>query len=165
MPYHMSRFLKRHLRCHALELLKPTDTNGFRTRKRHPGIVALPPAQTRRMALTAIWRGHPKYKNLKEPKAKEGKRGGKYSSLANRGTQKSPQSLTITGFFTIRVTGFEPAASWSQTTRATSCATPGRVRPIPAYHMYYIPPRRRCQVPEREKTPLPSGGAAGIMDV
>ena len=25
----------------------------------------------------------------------------------------------------VRVTGFEPAASWSQTTRATSCATPG----------------------------------------
>ena len=27
--------------------------------------------------------------------------------------------------FLVRVTGFEPAASWSQTTRATSCATPG----------------------------------------
>ena len=25
----------------------------------------------------------------------------------------------------VRVTGFEPAASWSQTTRATNCATPG----------------------------------------
>ena len=28
-------------------------------------------------------------------------------------------------FDVVRVTGFEPAASWSQTTRATSCATPG----------------------------------------
>ena len=26
----------------------------------------------------------------------------------------------------VRVTGFEPAASWSQTTRATNCATPGK---------------------------------------
>ncbi len=26
----------------------------------------------------------------------------------------------------VRVTGFEPAASWPQTTRATSCATPGK---------------------------------------
>ncbi len=26
----------------------------------------------------------------------------------------------------VRVKGFEPPASWSQTTRATSCATPGR---------------------------------------
>ena len=25
----------------------------------------------------------------------------------------------------VEVTGFEPAASWSQTTRATNCATPG----------------------------------------
>lgn len=27
-------------------------------------------------------------------------------------------------FFLVEVTGFEPAASWSQTTRATNCATP-----------------------------------------
>ena len=27
--------------------------------------------------------------------------------------------------YMVRVTGFEPAASWSQTKRATSCATPG----------------------------------------
>ena len=27
----------------------------------------------------------------------------------------------------VRVTGLEPAASWSQTTRATSCATPGNI--------------------------------------
>ena len=33
---------------------------------------------------------------------------------------------TGTSSFLVRVTGFEPAASWSQTTRATSCATPGR---------------------------------------
>ena len=32
----------------------------------------------------------------------------------------------------VRVTGFEPAASWSQTTRATSCATPGRRQKKPA---------------------------------
>ena len=31
----------------------------------------------------------------------------------------------------VRVTGFEPAASWSQTTRATSCATPG-------YHYFLV---------------------------
>ena len=34
----------------------------------------------------------------------------------------------------VRVTGFEPAASWSQTTRATSCATPG-------YKLCLIKPR------------------------
>ena len=28
-------------------------------------------------------------------------------------------------YMVVRVTGIEPAASWSQTTRATSCATPG----------------------------------------
>ena len=28
--------------------------------------------------------------------------------------------------FLVRVKGFEPPASWSQTTRATNCATPGR---------------------------------------
>ena len=34
--------------------------------------------------------------------------------------------MAILGFL-VRVTGFEPAASWSQTTRATNCATPGSI--------------------------------------
>ena len=39
----------------------------------------------------------------------------------------------------VEVTGLEPAASWSQTTRATSCATPRE-------HFYYICSRRVRQV-------------------
>ena len=35
------------------------------------------------------------------------------------------QNGTSRIFQLVRVTGFEPAASWSQTTRATNCATPG----------------------------------------
>ena len=33
--------------------------------------------------------------------------------------------VSMFGPIMVRVTGFEPAASWSQTTRATNCATPG----------------------------------------
>ena len=44
-----------------------------------------------------------------------------------------------TAFVLVEVTGLEPAASWSQTTRATSCATPRE-------HFYYICSRRVRQV-------------------
>ena len=38
--------------------------------------------------------------------------------------EKAVDSNESTAFILVEVTGLEPAASWSQTTRATNCATP-----------------------------------------
>ncbi len=48
---------------------------------------------------------------------------GPHAHHANNTKKARPQGSDL--FRMVRVTGFEPAASWSQTTRATSCATPG----------------------------------------
>lgn len=53
--------------------------------------------------------------------------------------EKAVDSNESTAFILVEVTGLEPAASWSQTTRATSCATPRE-------HFYYICSRRVRQV-------------------
>ena len=52
-----------------------------------------------------------------------------------------------TAFIMVEVTGLEPAASWSQTTRATNCATPR------SYNLSIII-HERCgrQVPARQKS-------------
>ena len=53
---------------------------------------------------------------------------------------EAPQiSMNLRRIPMVEVTGLEPAASWSQTTRATSCATPRE-------HFYYICSRRVRQV-------------------
>ena len=39
--------------------------------------------------------------------------------------QKSPDTTKVVTGLLVRVTGFEPAASCSQSMRATNCATPG----------------------------------------
>ncbi len=41
-------------------------------------------------------------------------------------SSEKEETFQSPSFSLVRVTGFEPAASWSQTTRATNCATPGR---------------------------------------
>ena len=51
---------------------------------------------------------------------------GGYDSTFESGHGKTEKPPLGAFPFLVRVTGFEPAASWSQTTRATSCATPGR---------------------------------------
>ena len=57
----------------------------------------------------------------------------------------------------VRVTGFEPAASCSQSRRATSCATPG-------YDYYYTGKERKMQQKFLEISPgLPKRPEAGIM--
>ena len=53
--------------------------------------------------------------------------------------EKAVDSNESAAFILVEVTGLEPAASWSQTTRATSCATPRE-------HFYYICSRRVRQV-------------------
>ena len=53
--------------------------------------------------------------------------------------EKAVDTNESTAFILVEVTGLEPAASCSQTTRATSCATPRE-------HFYYICSRRVRQV-------------------
>ena len=54
----------------------------------------------------------------------------------------------------IEVTGLEPAASWSQTTRATNCATPRCSRAI-ARLTYYSTKRGGASSPLRKLSHLP----------
>ena len=70
--------------------------------------------------------------------------------------RKALKPSRFQGFYLVRVTGFEPAASCSQSRRATSCATPGysffagvmspaqcRQTALPPFTQYGAPPRRK----------------------
>ena len=50
----------------------------------------------------------------------------KISFLASDKKKESLEPVVAQSFLLVRVTGFEPTASWSRTKRATSCATPGK---------------------------------------
>ena len=49
------------------------------------------------------------------------------------------------GYASVGMTGFEPATSWSQTRRATNCATSRWNTGDPALPRYYSKRRRACQ--------------------
>ena len=55
--------------------------------------------------------------------------------------------------FVVRVTGFEPAASCSQSRRATNCATPGYSVFHPAGHLLPMWRATNCAVPRWEGIP------------
>ncbi len=51
-----------------------------------------------------------------------------HRNIHSRNKRKSPANKVVCGtFHLVRVTGFEPAASSSQSRRATNCATPGYI--------------------------------------
>ena len=63
--------------------------------------------------------------------------------------EKAVDSNESTAFILVEVTGLEPAASWSQTTRATNCATPRYSRAI-ARLVYYSTKRGGTSSPLRK---------------
>ena len=88
---------------------------------------------------------------------------------AKRASKNPLKPLSFRGLSMVEATGFEPAASWSRTKRATSCATPrqpfhyrryrvrcqGKFPSVSSYFRRLLPGRRAYTVPNRRCIPMP----------